>query len=111
MAWCLASLPQSLVVTLDRVLEKTAEGQPIVWHATLSPSAAMTFAEFKAAFKGWGGLTVCELRGAGKDECEAGPLRDNLSTFSGAAAPYLLAKLNEHCAALAQNAGGSPGTG
>jgi hypothetical protein len=111
LSWCLATLPQSLVVTLDRELEKTAEGVPIVWHATLSPRTSMTFTEFEAAFEGWADLTVCKLRDVGKEDCEIGPVhRDDLCTFSGGNAPYLLAKLNEHCAALVQNAGGSPGT-
>jgi hypothetical protein len=65
-AWRLASLPPALVVTLDHVLETSAEGTPLVWHATLLPSAEMTYAAFVAALEGWGGAAVCELRVAGE---------------------------------------------
>ena len=118
-AWCLASLPPRLVLTLDRALDSTAEGTPIVWHATLSPREEMTYTEFVATFEGWGGAAVCELQGAGaaredegerEGEGEAEPTREHLSTFCASSAPYALAKLDAHAAALAQNAGGSPGT-
>ena len=118
-AWCLASLPPRLVLTLDRALDSTAEGTPIVWHATLSPREEMTYTEFVATFEGWGGAAVCELQGAGaaredegerEGEGEAEPTREHLSTFCERSAPYALAKLDAHAAALAQNAGGSPGT-
>ena len=106
------------MLTLDRVLETSAGGEPIVWHATLSPSAAMPYAAFLAAFEAWAGVVVCELRGAGEEresaEGEEGAgegeaVREHLCTFSASTAPYALAKLNAH-AALAQAAGGSPGT-
>ena len=112
-AWCLASLPPRLVLTLDRALDSTAEGTPIVWHATLSPREEMTYTEFVATFEGWGGAAVCELQGAGaarEGEGEAEPTREHLSTFCESSAPYAMAKLDAHAAALAQNAGGSPGT-
>jgi hypothetical protein len=65
-AWRVNTLPVEFVLTLDRVQERSGDQQPIVWHATLSPSAAMTFDAFLAAFRVWGGsATVCNFRGRG----------------------------------------------
>ena len=120
-SWRLDTLPPALVLTLDRVLEKSAGGEPIVWHATLSPSAAMTYAAYLAAVEAWGGVVVCELRGnerdgkgegegEGEGEREGEAMKEHLCTFSASTAPYALAKLSAHAAAQAQAAGGSPGT-
>jgi hypothetical protein len=64
------------------------------------------YTTFVAALEGWGGAAVCEARDG---EGEAGANKAHLCTFSECTAAFVLAKLNAHVAALAQNAGGSPG--
>jgi len=77
----------------------------------------MPYTAFVAAYRAWGNFVVCDFRAAGEvheskseGEGEAEPM-GRLSIFSELSAPYALVKLNKHAVKVAQNAGGSPGTG
>jgi len=116
----LASLPASLVLTIDGVLEREGGGggsAPIVWHATVSPAAPMLFSAFEAAFCGWAGALPCWVKAGGERPEEAsgdeGEALD-LTCLSARSAAYAASKLAAHAAALgsaaaALPAGGSPG--
>ena len=115
----LASLPASLVLTIDSVLEGGGGSgvAPIVWHATVSPAAPMLLSAFEAAFCGWAGASPCWFKAGGERPEEAsgdeGEALD-LTCLSARSAAYAATKLAAHAAALgsaaaALPAGGSPG--
>jgi hypothetical protein len=119
-SWLMSTLPAAFVLTIDRVLEMSIEGKPLVYHATLSPTEVMPWEEFCAALTSWSVGVVCIPRGAAHVEVEDDDddeddnvldAKSHLSTFSESSAPYALAKLSAHAVALTQNAGGSPGDG
>ncbi len=102
----LASLPASLVLTIDGVLEREGGGgggAPIVWHATVSPAAPMLFSAFEAAFCGWAGALPCRVKAGGERPEEAsgdeGEALD-LTCLSARSAAYAASKLAAHAAAL-----------
>ena len=120
----LASLPASLVLTIDSVLEREGggAGAPIVWHATVSPAAPMLFSAFEAAFCGWAGAGPCWFKAGGERPQEASDDEGeglDLTCLSACSAAYGAAKLAAHAAvhsaalgsaaAAALPAGGSPG--
>ena len=118
----LATLPPELQLTFDSVLESLgggAGGVAMVFHATVSPTARMTFSAFEGAFRAWSGAQVCVMEGGGGQESEEGSSSEEgegqeiglTRLLTKHSAPMVAAKLRAHAASLCSGctAGGSPG--
>jgi hypothetical protein len=108
----ISDLPDSLILTFDRVLDKTASpaSSPIVWHATLTPKEPMLFHVFLSEFASWK-PALCAIEGAAECLPEICVDPGELCMMSSFLEPYVTSKLAPFAdARQLQPAGGSPGT-
>jgi hypothetical protein len=72
----LARLPASLSLVVDKVQLASAQGTPVLLHASLAPRQAMSPEAFLAALGAWQGVLPCDIEGAGAQDCLCGEGRE-----------------------------------
>jgi hypothetical protein len=89
-----SDLPDSLILTFDRVLESTASpaSSPIMWHATLSPKEQMYPCDFSIVFQSWQ-PALCAIQAATERPPEILVDPGALHIMSSLLEPYVTSKL------------------